>query len=155
MSSSQPAFASLAGQSVPQNGGQSFPTATDNKELFALVLQLQSSSPEMVTIITVYLLLGFIFVLKRENALYELSKKRESFPDLAPVLWYSFGTMAALLQEIISLYPMLSPPTLTPQASNRVCNALALLQCVASHSDTKSKLVKSEFLFCFSGDTMC
>lgn len=74
----------------------------------------------------------------------ELSKKRESFPDLAPVLWYSFGTMTALLQEIISIYPMLSPPTLTPQASNRVCNALALLQCVASHSETKAKLVKSK-----------
>ena len=32
---------------------------------------------------------------------------------------------------------MLSPPTLTAQASNRVCNALALLQCVASHSETR------------------
>ena len=36
---------------------------------------------------------------------------------------------------------MLSPPTLTPHASNRVCNALALLQCVASHAETKSKLM--------------
>jgi CCR4-NOT transcription complex subunit 9 len=60
------------------------------------------------------------------------------------VLWYSFGSITALLQEIISVYPMLSPPTLTSQASNRVCNALALLQCVASHAETKSKLVKSE-----------
>lgn len=41
---------------------------------------------------------------------------------------------------------MLSPPTLTPQASNRVCNALALLQCVASHSETKNKLVKGTYL---------
>lgn len=78
---------------------------------------------------------------QRENALLELSKKREAFPDLAPVLWHSFGTIAALLQEITSIYPMLSPPTLTPQASNRVCNALALLQCVASHPETKSKLL--------------
>jgi CCR4-NOT transcription complex subunit 9 len=66
---------------------------------------------------------------------------------LAPVLWYSFGTITALLQEIVSLYPMLSPPTLTPQASNRVCNALALLQCVASHNDTKNKLVKSKLKY--------
>jgi CCR4-NOT transcription complex subunit 9 len=73
--------------------------------------------------------------------LLELSKKREAFPDLAPVLWHSYGTIAALLQEIISIYPMMSPPTLTPQASNRVCNALALLQCVASHPETKSKLL--------------
>ena len=73
----------------------------------------------------------------------ELSKKREAFPDLAPVLWHSYGTIAALLQEIISIYPMLSPPTLSPHASNRVCNALALLQCIASHPETKSKLMNA------------
>ncbi|KAL6314231.1 hypothetical protein AAG906_011983 [Vitis piasezkii] len=49
----------------------------------------------------------------RENALLELSK------------------------EIVSIYPVLSPPNLTPAQSNRVCNALALLQCVASHSETR------------------
>ncbi|KAL6538440.1 CCR4-NOT transcription complex subunit 9 [Orobanche gracilis] len=75
----------------------------------------------------------------RENALLELSKKRELFQDLAPLLWNSFGTVAALLQEIVSIYPVLSPPNLTPAQSNRVCNALALLQggCVASHPDTR------------------
>ena len=74
----------------------------------------------------------------KETALLELSKKRESFPELAPYLWHSFGTMAALLQEIVSIYPMLQPPSLTAHASNRVCNALALLQCVASHPETRS-----------------
>jgi hypothetical protein len=73
----------------------------------------------------------------RENALLELSKKRENFPELAPYLWYSFGTVAALLQEIVSIYPLLTPPSLTAHASNRVCNALALLQCVASHPETR------------------
>ncbi|PHT26816.1 Cell differentiation protein RCD1 -like protein [Capsicum baccatum] len=73
----------------------------------------------------------------RENALLELSKKRELFQDLAPLLWNSFGTIAALLQEIVSIYPVFSPPNLTPAQSNRVCNALALLQCVASHPDTR------------------
>ncbi|CAL5402742.1 unnamed protein product [Camellia sinensis] len=80
----------------------------------------------------------------RENALLELSKeiarqiaKRELFQDLAPLLWNSCGTIAALLQEIVSIYPVLSPPNLTPAQSNRVCNALALLQCVASHPDTR------------------
>ncbi|KAG1365043.1 CCR4-NOT transcription complex subunit 9 [Cocos nucifera] len=73
----------------------------------------------------------------RENALLDLSKKREIFQDLAPLLWNSYGTIAALLQEIVSIYPYLSPPTLSPGASNRVCNALALLQCVASHPDTR------------------
>ncbi|KAK4745795.1 hypothetical protein SAY87_012107 [Trapa incisa] len=73
----------------------------------------------------------------RENALLEFSKKRVMIQDLAPLLWNSFGTIAALLQEIVSIYPLLSPPNLTPTQSNRVCNALALLQCVASHPDTR------------------
>ena len=45
--------------------------------------------------------------------------------------------MTALLQEIISVYPLLNPSQLTAAASNRVCNALALLQCVASHNETR------------------
>lgn len=45
--------------------------------------------------------------------------------------------MTSLLQEIISVYPLLNPSQLTAAASNRVCNALALLQCVASHNETR------------------
>ena len=60
------------------------------------------------------------------------------------MLWYSVGTIAALLQEIVSIYPLLSPPQLTAAASNRVCNALALLQCVASHSDTRVSFLKAQ-----------
>ena len=43
----------------------------------------------------------------RESALLELSKKREAFADLAPILWWSFGTMGTLLQEIVSIGPLL------------------------------------------------
>lgn len=74
---------------------------------------------------------------RREGALMELSKKREQNPELALILWHSFGVMTSLLQEIISVYPLLNPSQLTAAASNRVCNALALLQCVASHNDTR------------------
>lgn len=74
---------------------------------------------------------------KRDRALQELSKRRESLPDLAPALWFSFGSVAALLQEIVSVYPLLLPALLTPAQSNRVCNALALLQSVASHPETR------------------
>lgn len=102
--------------------------APDTKELYALVQQLLVPD-------------------QRESALLELSKKRESFPDLAPVLWHSVGIIAVLLQEIVSIFPMLSPPTLSPHASNRVCNALALLQCVASHPETKAKLMSGKFYF--------
>ena len=46
-------------------------------------------------------------------SLLELSKKREVVPELAPMLWNSFGTIAALLQEIIAIYPAINPPVLT------------------------------------------
>lgn len=89
---------------------------------------------------------------QRESALLELSKRREAFADLAPILWHSFGTIAALLQEIVSIYPLLSPPSLTAHASNRVCNALALLQCVASHPETRTLFLNAHiplFLYPF------
>ncbi|KAK8598089.1 hypothetical protein V6N13_095480 [Hibiscus sabdariffa] len=92
----------------------------------------------------------------RENALHELSRKRELFQDLAPLLWYSFGTIAALLQEIVSIYPVLSPPNLTLAQSNRVCDAVALLQCVASHPDTRMLFLKAHiplYLYLFLNTT--
>jgi hypothetical protein len=48
------------------------------------------------------------------------------------------GVMTSLLQEIISVYALLSPSQLTAAASNRVCNVLVLLQCVASHNETRA-----------------
>lgn len=88
----------------------------------------------------------------RENALLELSKKREVVPELATMIWNSFGSIAALLQEIVTVYPTINPPTLSAHQSNRVCNALALLQCVASHQDTRSAFLAANiplFLYPF------
>lgn len=88
----------------------------------------------------------------RENALVELSRQREAVQDLAPMLWHSFGSIAALLQEVISVYPAINPPTLTAHQSNRVCNSLALLQCVASHPETRSLFLQAHipiFLYPF------
>ncbi|KAK7634569.1 cell differentiation family, Rcd1-like-domain-containing protein [Phyllosticta citricarpa] len=112
----------------------------------------------------------------RETALLELSKKREQVPELALILWHSFGmcmldakrasmtpltglltgVMTSLLQEIISVYPLLNPSQLTAAASNRVCNALALLQCVASHTDTRGLFLSAHiplFLYPFLNTT--
>ncbi|CAA2973781.1 cell differentiation RCD1 homolog [Olea europaea subsp. europaea] len=88
----------------------------------------------------------------RESALIELCQRRETFIDFGLILWHSPGTMAILLQEVIGVYPFLSPPTLTSAQSNRACNALALLQCVASHRDTRRLFVQAHFpsyLYCF------
>ncbi|KIY52908.1 Rcd1-like protein [Fistulina hepatica ATCC 64428] len=92
----------------------------------------------------------------RETALLELSKKREQYDELALVLWHSFGVMPALIQEIVSVYPLLSPPNLTAHVSNRVCNALALLQCVASHTETRQLFLSAHiplFLYPFLNTT--
>ncbi|RYR79916.1 hypothetical protein Ahy_A01g004705 isoform D [Arachis hypogaea] len=108
------AFGGSGAAPPPSPGGSSQSSPGGNKDrkmASAEQLVLELSNPDL-----------------RENALLELSKKRELFQDLAPLLWNSFGTIAALLQEIVSIYPVLSPPNLTPAQSNRVCNALALLQ---------------------------
>eukprot|EP00913_Durusdinium_trenchii_P031949 g29923.t1 len=59
----------------------------------------------------------------------------------APILWHSWGSVVALIQEIVSIYPHLAnsaaQPQLTANASNRVCNSLALMQCLASHPETR------------------
>ncbi|CAK7202690.1 RNA-binding protein, CCR4-NOT complex subunit Rcd1 [Sporothrix eucalyptigena] len=92
----------------------------------------------------------------REAALLELSKKREQVPELALILWHSFGVMTSLIQEIISVYSLLNPSQLTAAASNRVCNALALLQCVASHNDTRTLFLSAHiplFLYPFLNTT--
>lgn len=59
-----------------------------------------------------------VFILKQLMQ-FNYSKKREVVPDLAPMLWHSFGTTAALLQEIINIYPAINPATLTAYQSNR------------------------------------
>ncbi|BGP15934.1 hypothetical protein JCM10213_003635 [Rhodosporidiobolus nylandii] len=118
--------------SIPGQQGQ-----TENEKVYYLIVDLMNPNT-------------------REAALLELSKKREQWDDLALVLWHSFGVMSALLQEIVSVYPLLAPPSLTAHASNRVCNALALLQCVASHNDTRSLFLSAHiplFLYPFLNTT--
>lgn len=80
----------------------------------------------------------------REKALLELCRMRESLQNFAPLLWHSYGTVTALLQEITAVYPYINPPNLTAHQSNRVCNALALLQCLASHPLTRSEFLKAQ-----------
>lgn len=101
-------------------------------------------------------IIGFINSIKkcelREKALSELSRNREKFKELAPYLWYSVGTIAALLQEIVSIYPLLAPPNLTASTTNNVCNVLTLLQCLASHPETRSLFLNAHiplFLYPF------
>jgi len=89
---------------------------------------------------------------KRDAAFSGLCQQKDYYPDLALYLWHSPGTIAALLQEIISLYPQLSPPSLTAIVTNNVCNVLTLLQSLASHNETRSLFLNAHiplFLYPF------
>ncbi|KAJ2358110.1 RNA-binding protein, CCR4-NOT complex subunit Rcd1, partial [Coemansia sp. RSA 2618] len=92
----------------------------------------------------------------REQALAELSRRRDQNPDLGVALWNAYGVMTILYQEIIAIYPLLNPPALTMPVSNRVCNSLALLQLVATHEQTRMQLLKanvSQLLYPFLSTT--
>ncbi|KAA8526526.1 hypothetical protein F0562_008271 [Nyssa sinensis] len=80
----------------------------------------------------------------REDVLYLLNKKRETGQELALPLWNSFNTIYILLKEVLDIYRLLTTSELTTRHSNRVCNALALLQCVASHPDTRMPFIKAK-----------
>ena len=77
--SNSPPVSSSAGPTAPATTSNSSSSSLEVEKVHQWILEL--SAPET-----------------RETALLELSKKREAVADLAPMLWHSFGTMAALLQ---------------------------------------------------------
>lgn len=88
----------------------------------------------------------------KEAAMFELSKLRELYPMsleniIAPTLWYSFGSIALLLQEVVSIYPYLNTPELKQSQASRVCNALTSLQHVASHRDTRKVFLRGTIFY--------
>ncbi|KAJ1876482.1 RNA-binding protein, CCR4-NOT complex subunit Rcd1, partial [Kickxella alabastrina] len=105
------------------NGGQTVANA-ENETLYQLMVELFSAT-------------------NREQALAELSRRRDQNPDLGIALWNAYGVMTILYQEIIAIYPLLNPPALTMPVSNRACNSLALLQLVATHEHTRMQLLKA------------
>ncbi|CDR97084.1 cell differentiation family protein, putative [Babesia bigemina] len=93
---------------------------------------------------------------KREYALSELSKQREHYPDLPLLLWHSFGTVATLLYEIVSVYHYLYPVNLSMTDSTKASNSLTLLQCIASHPETRRLFLSAHiplFLYPFLNST--
>lgn len=52
--------------------------------------------------------------------------------------------MTVLLLEVVSIYPLLNPPTLSAAASSRACNALALMQCIAAHPETRTSFLDAQ-----------
>jgi CCR4-NOT transcription complex subunit 9 len=98
---------------------------------------------------------------ERADALCTLSVQREQISDLAIYLWDSPATITALLAEILSIYPHLvgactssssAPTSLSPKLASKVCNVLALFQCIAGHDETRAQFIKANipiYLFPF------
>jgi CCR4-NOT transcription complex subunit 9 len=97
---------------------------------------------------------------ERSEALHTLSVQREQIPELAIFLWESPATITALLAEILSIYPHLAatsqsssaPTSLNSKLAARVCNVLALFQCVAGCEDTRLHFIHANipmYLFPF------
>ncbi|KAJ1806647.1 RNA-binding protein, CCR4-NOT complex subunit Rcd1 [Coemansia sp. RSA 2598] len=106
------------------NGASQAVASAENEALYQLMVELFSAA-------------------NREQALAELSRRRDQNPDLGLALWNAYGVMTILYQEIIAIYPLLNPPALTMPVSNRACNSLALLQLVATHEHTRMQLLKA------------
>ena len=106
------------------------------------------------------MIIKWISELKNENtrvkALEYLSEYSDKNRNLAIYLWYSRGTMAVLLQEIISIYHYLTISKLTSDNSHRICCVISLLQCIASNSATRNEFLESQipiFLYPFLNNT--
>ncbi|KAL3337656.1 hypothetical protein AABB24_030001, partial [Solanum stoloniferum] len=94
----------------------------------------------------------------REEVLIELSnfiiqQSTEAMRmDLGFHLWNSELTLTILLQEVVAVYPKLLDLTLAMAESTRLCNALNVIQCMASHPNARIGLLKANipyFLYPF------
>ncbi|OHT05047.1 Cell differentiation family, Rcd1-like containing protein [Tritrichomonas foetus] len=137
-----------------QAGGQNFSPSFSNGQF----QQPQYRNIEQVITLVKQLTLS---PSERSEALHTLSLHREQIPDLAVLLWESPGTITSLLFEILAIYPHLAatsstsnnpPPSLNARLASRVCNVLALLQCVAGHDETRIPFIQANipmYLFPF------
>ncbi|KAL7720044.1 Cell differentiation protein rcd1 [Entamoeba marina] len=102
---------------------------------------------------TLQLIADLADVEKRSAALDALCLISEKRSDIAIPLWYSYGTIVILLEEIVSVYPYISgrhneTQTDSSQVINkRVCKALSLLQTIASHPKTQHFLIKIDIIY--------
>lgn len=75
--------------------------------------------------------------------MYRLIRDYETFPDLAVMLWHSFGTIASLLCELMRSYCAFYNQTFTSRRASRVIYALKLLCVTARNNETRPLFVKA------------
>ena len=93
---------------------------------------------------------------KRSKALSKLSEYYDKNKNLPIYLWYSQGTMAILLQEIISTYKHFSSTKLSSEKYSKIRNILLLLTSITSHEEIRHKFIESKmpiFLYPFLNST--
>ena len=93
---------------------------------------------------------------KRSKALSKLSEYYDKSKNLPIYLWYSQGTMAILLQEIISTYKHFSSTKLSSEKYSKIRNILLLLTSITSHDGIRHKFIESKmpiFLYPFLNST--
>ncbi|KAH8267283.1 hypothetical protein KR018_002228 [Drosophila ironensis] len=79
---------------------------------------------------------------ERLQAMLELCERRSRVEDLGLMLWQSFGAVAALLQEVVSMYPTVLDNQLTNMQSQRICAAIGLFQAMACHPQVALRLLR-------------
>ncbi|KAK1396118.1 hypothetical protein POM88_005981 [Heracleum sosnowskyi] len=86
----------------------------------------------------------------REKAISFLThiKKQGTSQDLALQIWHSISTVFLLLSEVTSIYKSLEPDKLTMKDSSKVCDVLALFECLATHPQTKLQFLNVQ-LHCY------
>ena len=82
----------------------------------------------------------------RWEAIENLYKYREKNKNIAIYLWYSRGTMAALVQEIIKAYQYLSASKLTNEKSDKIKFIISLFQNIVLHQKTRKEFIESQLL---------
>ncbi|GAB1218909.1 hypothetical protein ENUP19_0009G0015 [Entamoeba nuttalli] len=142
-------------QSQQQNFQQQTPQKTEKPA--AKVEQSPKPSPSFnlpdLPPETCQLIADLADIEKRLDSLNALSVIADKHPDLAIPLWYSYGTVVILLEEIVSVYPYISgkhKETLAVSSYSliqRVCKALALLQTIASHPKTQHFLIGIDIIY--------
>ncbi len=98
--------------------------------------QTQAQSQQYLDEEKVYaLILDLTLPGAREGALLELSKKREAYEGLAPILWHSFGTFvyASLVRRAHRIYLTLSPHRRHDGSPPRDCLGLSLSHTPNTH----------------------
>jgi CCR4-NOT transcription complex subunit 9 len=82
----------------------------------------------------------------RSQAIENLYRYKGENSNLAIYLWYSGGTMAAFLQEIIYTYQYLTTPKFTNEKLNKAKYIISLIQEIALHPKTRKEFLDSQML---------